>query len=246
MSNLTHIWRIKKLDVTTSTNDEAKRGAAANEREGLVIWARRQTAGRGRHGRLWESPEGNLHISILLRPGCDIAHVPRYSFVAALAMRDTVQALLPQAPVKLKWPNDVLADGKKIGGILLESSAAPNNRVLWIVAGIGLNVAYHPADALYPATSLGAAGASSTELEEILEILLNRFFYWKDLMEKQGFAPIREAWLAAAQKGIVSVRLPDKTIEGEFATLDPNGNLVLRLEDDKKQVISAGDVFFAP
>lgn len=242
MSNITHIWRIKKLDSTTSTNDEAKHGAASNEAEGLVVWALKQTAGRGRYGRTWESPEGNLYISILLRPGCNTAHAPRYGFVAALAVHDTVHSFLPETNVTLKWPNDVLVDGKKISGILLEASSAPNGRIVWVVTGIGLNVAWHPEDALYPSTSLESAGASSVELEEILEVLLDRFYYWKALMEKEGFAPIHDAWLEAAQKGRLAVRLPDQTIEGEFVALDNKGNLVLRLANGTKKTIAAGDV----
>src|SRR5271163_1347566 len=124
MSNLTHIWRIKKLDTATSTNDEVKHGAASSESEGFVVWALRQTAGRGRYGRTWESPEGNLYASILLRPACDMKQAAHYGFAAALALHDTVQVLAPQTKITLKWPNDVLADGKKISGILLETSSA--------------------------------------------------------------------------------------------------------------------------
>ena len=242
MTDITHLWRIKKLDETTSTNDDAKNAAAANEPEGFVAWALRQTAGRGRYGRTWESPEGNLYISLLLRPGCDTAHAPRYGFVAALAVHDTVHSLLPQSSVTLKWPNDVLVDGKKISGMLLEASSAPNGRIFWLVVGIGLNVASHPEDALYPSTSLEERGASSVELEEILEMLLDRFYYWKKLLEEEGFKPVHDAWLEAAQKGRLSVRMPDQTIEGEFVTLDALGNLVLRLKDGSKKTIAAGDV----
>ena len=117
-------WRIRQLAETSSTNDEAKRAAEAGEDEGLVVWALKQTAGRGRHGRLWESPEGNIYCSVLLRPDCDARHAGHYSFVAALALADTVHEFLPNAAVTLKWPNDVLVDGKKISGILLESPAA--------------------------------------------------------------------------------------------------------------------------
>jgi BirA family biotin operon repressor/biotin-[acetyl-CoA-carboxylase] ligase len=243
MTDITHIWRIKKMDSVTSTNDEARRGAESNEREGLVVWALQQTTGRGRYGRTWESPEGNLYVSILLRPGCDLKHVPRFGFIAALTVHDTVHALLPDANVTLKWPNDVLVNGKKISGVLLEASAAPNQRVLWAIVGIGLNVEHHPDNPSYPATSLEAEGTPSTELEEILDTLLDRFYYWKKLNEEEGFEPIRNAWLTAAQKGRLSVRLPQETVEGEFAALDDNGALVLRLADGSKKVIAAGDVF---
>src|ERR1700733_1350391 len=111
MTDITHLWRIKKLDTVASTNDEAKREAiVSDEPEGLVVWAKQQTAGRGRYGRSWGSPEGNLYISILLRPGCDTMHAPQYGFGASLAIRDTVHGFLPKANVALKWPNDVLVN----------------------------------------------------------------------------------------------------------------------------------------
>src|SRR5262249_24461896 len=157
---------------------------------GLVVWAKRQTAGRGRYGRTWESPEGNLYISILLRPGCDMEHTPRYGFVASFAIRDTGHSLLPQADVKLKLPKSVLRGGKEISGMVMEAAAAANKRVQWVVIGIGLNVASYPEEALYPATSLESSGASSIELEEVLETLLDRFYYWKSVVEDEGFTPI--------------------------------------------------------
>lgn len=237
-------YRIHQLAETASTNDDAKKAADAGEVEGLVIWSLKQTAGRGRHGRAWESPQGNLHASILLRPGCEMRHAGHYGFIAALALHDTVRALLPQARIRLKWPNDVLADGKKISGILLETSSAPNRKIHWLVIGIGLNAEHHPENTPYPATSLGALGASPAALPDILNALLGRFFRWKKTLEKQGFAPVRAAWLENAQKGQLSVRLPDQTIKGAFDTLDDNGNLVLQLADGSKKAIAAGDVFF--
>src|SRR5262249_14501963 len=101
-------WRVRWLEGTASTNDDARRAAEAGEAEGLVIAAKRQTAGRGRQGRVWESPEGNLYCSVLLCPKSIPRDAGLYSFVAALAVYDVVAALLPQANIRLKWPNDVL------------------------------------------------------------------------------------------------------------------------------------------
>jgi len=154
-------WRIRNLDVTTSTNDDIRKAAESGEPEGLVIIANRQTGGKGRHGRVWESPEGNLYCSVLLRPKNLPACAGFYSFVAALAVHALVSEYLrPMSSpppgrgalpdITLKWPNDVLVNGKKISGILLEVADDA------LIVGIGLNIAHHPETALYPATSLRA------------------------------------------------------------------------------------------
>ena len=145
-------WRVRELDATSSTNDDVKKAAEAGEAEGLVVVAKRQTAGRGRHGRVWESPEGNLYCSMLLRPADMQATGAFYSFVAALALRDTVAALLPGAAVTLKWPNDVLVGGRKIAGILLEGGPQ------WLVIGIGLNVPPCAPRGALPGHIAGGAG----------------------------------------------------------------------------------------
>jgi BirA family transcriptional regulator, biotin operon repressor / biotin---[acetyl-CoA-carboxylase] ligase len=240
---MTKPYNVRKLDVTASTNDDAKKAAADGESEGLVIWALQQTKGRGRMGRAWESPKGNLHASILLRPDCSIRQASHYVFVAALALHDAVRAQLTKSHLTLKWPNDVLADGKKIGGILLETSTM-GDKLDWLVVGIGLNAEHYPKESLYPATSLRVLGAVPAPLENTLETLLERFYHWKDTLEKQGFAGIRAKWLHHAQKGRLSVRLPKETIEGEFADFDEQGNLVLQLADGSKKAIASGDVFF--
>jgi len=239
---MTIAWRIRQLAETTSTNDEVKKAAEASEPEGLAIWALKQTAGRGRHGRQWESPEGNLYVSVLLRPDCELQQAGQYGLIAALAICDTIKSLLPNAEVMLKWPNDVLVSGKKISGILLESSLSKTGRVEWLVIGIGLNVEHHPDNALYPATSLRAEGLTPPPLPQILDRLLERISAWVNTFIKQGFKPVHEAWLAAAAKGKTTIRLGDRTIEGTFDGLDDSGNLILKLADGTKQIITAGDV----
>lgn len=232
------VWRIQRLETTDSTNDDIRRAAEAGEAEGLVIVAESQSSGRGRQGRVWESPKGNLYCSVLLRP----KNMPRdaglYSFVAALAVHDVVHAILPGASVILKWPNDVLVDGKKISGILLEVEGQA------LIIGIGLNIAHYPDHALYLATSLAALGASSVCVSDALHILLDRLAYWHNLMQSDGFPPIRTAWLKHAQTGPMTVRLPQETLQGVFAGIDEQGRLRLGLEGSAEQAISTGDVFF--
>jgi BirA family transcriptional regulator, biotin operon repressor / biotin---[acetyl-CoA-carboxylase] ligase len=231
-------WTIRELAVTESTNDDAKKAAEAGEAAGLVIWALLQTAGRGRQGRTWESPEGNLYCSLLLRPVCESKDFSQYAFVAALAIYDAVKALAPKAALTLKWPNDVLADQKKISGVLLESGPG------WLVTGIGLNILNHPEGGLYPATSLHALGVK-TDPKTALDRLLESFGRWQATLRKDGFAPIRAAWLERAGRGRLTVKLPQGVLEGVFAGLAPDGALCLKLADGSERAIATGDVFLS-
>ncbi len=278
-------FRLRQVAVTASTNEDAKQAAIDGEAEGLVVQALRQTAGRGRQGRVWESPEGNLYMSVLLRPACGPQAAGHYSFVAALAVFDTVRAFLPQAEVLLKWPNDVLVNGKKISGLLLEAAPVENGRMDWLVLGIGVNVLHHPENALYPTTSLaaeqgrprssplegearwgvGSVGdvvASSAPagrdlppnpppqggraLSAVLEELLCALDRWRRVLEAEGFAPVRAAWLARARTGALTIRLPQESFDGTFVGLDGNGCLIVRLANGAERTIAAGDVFFPP
>ncbi|HEU0118030.1 MAG TPA: biotin--[acetyl-CoA-carboxylase] ligase [Alphaproteobacteria bacterium] len=231
------IWRIQKLPITGSTNDDAKRAAENGETEGLVVWALQQTAGRGRHGRTWQSPAGNLFCSILLRPKESLQKIGCYSFLVANAMYDTVRQCLPVADITLKWPNDVLVEGKKIGGILLETVGDA------LIVGVGLNVMEYPEEALFPSTSLRAEGAKARTLDEVLDMLLQNIRHWYGVMQKDGFEPIRQDWLKHAQKGPLSVKLPNEVLQGEFAGLGATGDLRLKLADGSERAIATGDVF---
>lgn len=231
-------YRIRRLAVTASTNDDVKQAAAAGEAEGLVVQAFQQTAGRGRHGRIWQSPVGNLYCSVLLRPA-NQQSFGQYSFVTSLALYDTVKAFLPDATATLKWPNDVLVNGKKISGILLEAGLD------YLVVGIGLNMTHHPEDALYPSTSLSAEGAGLPEIDAVLNSLLGYLWHWHETMKTSGFPPIRAAWLHNAQKGPLTVKLPDGAVEGLFESIDEQGRIILRLADGTEKSLATGDVFFA-
>jgi BirA family biotin operon repressor/biotin-[acetyl-CoA-carboxylase] ligase len=235
------------LERTGSTNDEAKQRAAAGAPDGAVIWAREQTAGRGRRGREWSSPAGNLFLSILLRPNKPAYEAAQISLVAAVALADAIGTFLPQGiEAACKWPNDILIGGRKVAGILLESAGAVADRATeWVVVGCGVNVASHPAEALYPATDLGAAGCTGVNVEALLERFLADFFAWRDRWLFAGIAPIRDAWLARAA-GLgqpITVRLPNREWHGRFADMDETGSLVLELPDGSRETITAGDVF---
>lgn len=242
-------YRLRSVPVTASTNADLQQAAEAGEPEGLVIRAMRQTAGRGRQGREWDSPEGNLYASILLRPACSLREVGCYSFIAALAVHDTIAAFLPPEGIQLKWPNDVLVKGGKISGILLESSPAAADGVAWLVIGIGVNVLHCPDQALYPTTSLAlesrACGMQEMpSVDAVFARLLESFEARRQQFLRHGFAPIRQDWLARAKTGAITARLPHETVEGQFCGLDEQGALILRLADGRERAIAAGDIFF--
>lgn len=237
-------FHLVALNECGSTNDEAKMLAQAGAPEGTLVWARRQTAGRGRRGRAWNSGEGNLACSLILRPGMAPGDAALLSFVAALAVGEVVSGRIP-GRVTLKWPNDVLADGAKIAGILLESEPDRRGNVDWLVLGVGVNVRHFPDEALYPATSLAASGAD-TVVETVLAAYAQAFEAWYRRFRTQGFAPIRAAWLNAA-RGLgdtVTVRLHDESFSGRFVDLDEAGGLLVDVGDSVVRRVTAGDVFF--
>jgi BirA family biotin operon repressor/biotin-[acetyl-CoA-carboxylase] ligase len=228
-----------------STNDEARRCAEAGAGEGLVVTALEQTAGRGRHGRAWESPAGNLFASFLLRPPVPPARAGEFGFGSAVAAAEAVEELVPHMRVACKWPNDVLVDGRKIAGILLESRGTPE-RLDWLVVGIGLNVARAPGGAGSPATSIATLGGAAG-VEEALAALAGRLAHWYRCWCADGFAPLRLAWLARAHAigETLKLRRNGTESEGRFAGLDEGGALLLDLADGRREAISYGEVVSA-
>lgn len=222
-----------------STNQEALRLAEAGAPEFTYVTARRQTAGRGRRGRAWTSPDGNLFASIVLRPDRPPATVSQLSFVCALAVGDLLDRL-GVTGIGFKWPNDVLVDGAKISGILLEGGQGH------LVGGIGVNLAHFPADTPYPATSVAAKGGR-TDLEEATSGLAAAFSERYCLWLTQGFGPVREAWLARAVGLGSEIRVTlheGKVDTGIFSALDETGALVLTRSGTSRK-ITAGEIFFA-
>ena len=225
--------RLVAHQVLGSTNTEALNLARQGERGPLWITAERQTAGRGRRGRAWISQPGNLYASLLLTAPAPVAHWPELSFVARL--------------LAIKWPNDLLLEGAKFAGILIEGEGGDGGDGGAVAVGIGINCVSHPADTDYPATDLAAAGApvSREKLFAVLSAkMLGRLAQWN---RGDGFSTIRADWLARAT-GVgadIVVRLAEREIIGRFEALDETGGLMLRLPDGNAVRIAAGDVFIS-
>ncbi|MCC9623023.1 biotin--[acetyl-CoA-carboxylase] ligase [Thalassospira sp. MA62] len=234
------------LDAIDSTNEEAKRLADKGAQSGALVLARTQTAGRGRRGRVWSSPVGNVYSSLLLRPTCSLSDAARLTFLIAVAVAEAIEIVTGnQVRPDCKWPNDLMVNGRKICGILLESASHQGSATDYLVIGMGINVAFFPDDAERPATSLAALGAP-VAVNELVSAYLARVAHWLPIWEGQGFAPVRDAWLNRAY-GIgkpVVARLSERELAGTFVGLDDDGSLILREGAGTEHRIGAGEVFF--
>jgi BirA family biotin operon repressor/biotin-[acetyl-CoA-carboxylase] ligase len=228
-----------------STNDDARRLAEAGAAEGLIVTGGMQSAGRGRQGRAWVSPEGNLYLSLLLRPPVKPATAGEFGFGVAVAVAEAVDVLAPGRRAACKWPNDVLVEGRKIAGILLESRGTPD-RLDWLIVGIGLNVAAAPAAEAWPVTTLSSLGGT-TDTERALEAVAARLDHWYRAWRAAGFAPLREAWLgrAHAPGETLRIRRNGGYLEGRFAGLDVSGALLIDMADGRRETISYGEIVAA-
>jgi BirA family transcriptional regulator, biotin operon repressor / biotin---[acetyl-CoA-carboxylase] ligase len=231
--------RLIAHDVLDSTNAEALRLARAGERGPLWVVAKRQTAGRGRRGRSWISEPGNLCATLLLTEPGRSENWPQLSFVAALATHDAIAqaAAVPSPQLTIKWPNDILLEGAKVAGVLIEGEGSA------VAVGIGVNCCSHPTTTEYPAADLAPAGLSAKALMNVLVLkMLERLTQWK---RGAGFSEIRADWLdrAAGLGEEICARLPDRELTGRFDGLDPAGGLLLRLPTGDLVTVAAGDVF---
>jgi BirA family transcriptional regulator, biotin operon repressor / biotin---[acetyl-CoA-carboxylase] ligase len=228
-----------------STNDEARRLAGEGSPDGTLVWARSQNAGRGRYGRTWTSPPGNLYLSILLRPTCAPAAALQLGFVAAVALGEALDRRVAPAALAFKWPNDVLLNGRKIAGILLESATGAGGVLDWLIIGMGANLASFPAGTAFPATSLANDGYPAATPAEVLEDMCRSFAAWRVRWTAEGFGPVRQAWLGRAwRRGQpIEIRLERERASGVFAGLDDSGALLLDPSGGPRRLVSFGEVF---
>ena len=225
-------WAVQAHDRLGSTSDEARHLAREGAPHGTTVWARVQTAGRGRHGRTWASPEGNLYISVLLHCGEGLA--PQLGFVAALAVADAVDAACGSARSRLKWPNDVLLEGAKVAGLLLEVEHTV------VVLGVGVNLRHVPSELRRSATSLHACGvdvATETMLEQVLCSLQIRLQAWQEA----GFAATLAAWSERGHRYGDNLRISilDTRTSALFVGLDEDGSLLARVDGTVERFTAA-------
>lgn len=224
---------VHTVAATGSTNADLLELAREGAVEGLWLRAESQQAGRGRQGRQWASPTGNLYASTLVRLRAGDPATGSLALVAAVALREAVGV------GTIKWPNDLLIDGAKVSGILLERADDA------VVVGFGVNVAHAPHLPDRPTTSLRDAGVALDPAELVVR-LADRFGQWLMRWREPAVGAVADAWLAYAHPtgAPLSVNLPDGTrIEGRFDGLAPDGALALRLASGERRTIHAGDVF---
>lgn len=253
-------YRLEAFEAVGSTNAIALERAAGGDQGRLWLVTDRQESGRGRRGRAWETPKGNLAATLLLSDIADLTVASTLGFVAGLALGDALDAVAPQADVsigidgagsasgsryELKWPNDVLAQGGKLAGILLESVQLPGSGY-GLAIGIGVNVVSHPVEVPYPTTSLAALGARCTAADLFLALS----DAWIDNMRGwsggRGLSHTRDRWLsrAAGLGSDIVVHLHGEVLRGKFETIDDECRLLLRDRTGGLRRIAAGDVHF--
>jgi BirA family transcriptional regulator, biotin operon repressor / biotin---[acetyl-CoA-carboxylase] ligase len=238
-------WRHRQLDETGSTNSDCISAARLGDGGNLWITARSQNSGRGRLGRTWISEPGNLYASVLLLDIAPPARIGTLPFVIALALHATLCEMSKFSPdrIKIKWPNDILIDGAKISGLLIESEVLPDGS---LAVACGFNIAHHPAAPLYATTDLRSLGLDTSPDALFVKLATNLAAMLDIWNAGKGFAKIREEWLRHA-KGLgqpIAINLPLERLEGTFIDIDAQGCLVFMSHKGEERIISAGDVFF--
>lgn len=248
-------YKLAALERTGSTNADAIKSARAGERGPIWFVTAEQTAGRGRRQRAWVSPRGNLAASVLEILDVAPSVAATIGFAAGLAEEAALEKVSIEAAMRLgpdrpryalKWPNDVLADGKKLVGIGLEAEAVGDR--LAIVVGIGTNIVAAPEGTPTPAVSLAALGVQISA-EELFSALTDAWVEFRGIWDDgRGFAEIRKLWLArAARLGEpIAIDTGTMVLEGIFDTIDDTGCLIVRTAEGRRVPIAAGEVFFGP
>jgi len=240
-------FRHVELGDVASTNAECMDRARAGDPGGLWITATRQTGGRGRRGRVWVSEPGNLYASLLLIDPAAWEAMASLPLAVTIAVHDAISTVLltDAGELRIKWPNDLLLDGRKTAGILIEAERLPGGGTA-VVIGCGVNVAHRPEAGLYPATCLAEQGSAATPQELFARLVVSMDLALSKWDQGRGLSAIRDVWMTRAD-GIgkpVTVNLPDRQIHGLFDSIDGEGRLILATPDGNKQMIASGDVFF--
>lgn len=234
-------WVLTVYETLPSTSDECKKLAESGALSGTAIVARTQTSGRGTHGRTWESLEGNLAFSFIMRH-CRLEEITQIlPFVVAVSLYDAMRFFVPGASLKIKWPNDLVHEGAKLAGTLIERGGHAASS--WVVVGIGANLATAPLIETQKTTCLARLGGAVDPVR-LAHTILENVAYWLACWERLGFAPIRDAWLERGHElgSRLAARRGNTYIPGFFAGLDDDGRLLLQTEQHGVQTFTAGDV----
>lgn len=241
-------WRLEVHDALGSTSDRCASLAAAGEPGGLAVLALRQTSARGSRGRGWQSPAGNLSLSVLLRPAGTLADAGGWPLLTGVAVVEAARPLLPDpAALSLKWPNDVLLRGRKLAGILIDTALDPAGGLRWLVIGVGANLAVAPDVPGRETACLANEGIAPPPPENFARDLLDRLAHWHSVLLGDGFPAIRAAWLARAHPvgTALAIAVGEIRVEGAFAGLSPEGHLLLRTPGGIR-TFATGEVLFSP
>jgi len=208
------------------------------------IMARHQSAARGRQGKPWVNPPGNFSATLVFKPNCTAQEAAKRSFLAANALYEALSLYVEPTKLGLKWPNDVLLDGKKIAGILLESVSIDNKD--WLIVGVGLNVDSFPKKVRYPATCLTQSGVQIISAKIALSRFIHHFVGRYDMWIKEGFAPVRLAWCDSGYRfgKQVAMESGDEHIEGIFADINDDGAMVVKTQSGELREIVAGEMSY--
>lgn len=241
---------IKLYDVVDSTQRLAHEAVTKGAREGTLIVAEQQTVGRGRMGRVWHSPRGKgVWMSLVLKPVIPLQFMPQLTLLTAVALCRAMKIIVPTVEVGIKWPNDLLIGGKKVAGILLESSAE-DERLHYVIAGIGtsvnLGVEDFPSDLLPIATSLYIASGQKVDRVSFIQAFLEQLEFLYELYKEQGFAPIRTLWevFSVTLGRTITIRTPAGTTQGTATAIDEMGALIVLTEGGEQFKAYSGDVEF--
>ncbi|MBV9750385.1 MAG: biotin--[acetyl-CoA-carboxylase] ligase [Acetobacteraceae bacterium] len=232
-------WRLRRYASLPSTSDLCVQLARGGEPDGLAVLADRQTEGRGSRGRTWESPPGALCLSVLLRPREPPAASGQWALLAALALYGALAPFAPGEALSLKWPNDVLLAGRKLGGILLDAAMGASG-LDWLVIGFGANLEAAPEGA--------GALPTAPEPSQVATSVLEHLDRWRRVRLVDGWAPVRAAWLARAHPAGTPLRVRTATLDvgGAFDGLAENGALLLRVPEGsgagRVRAFATGDV----
>lgn len=233
-------------DSIDSATSEAKRLAQSGAEEGTLVWAKQQTAGRGRFDHEWLSEAGNLHCAIILRLDEPVMIASQISYVAAISLATAVASLVtPMTELRYRWPNDLLLNDLKVAGILLDPCAVKDDRVECLVLGVNVNVVSHPQELNDTATDLRSDGFSKSTDADLLEGFSRNFLSLINRWADEGFSPIGKAWVQRAN-GIgepIEIKLANQTIAGEFVELDGDGAAIIKLADGTARKVSVAEFF---